>query len=117
MWAIFRNGTTIKYNNFKNIAMSQRKNFNDPEKQLLIDLIREDKIIENKKTDSNTTILKKHAWNNLAEEFNSKSVKCKREPDQVLTARPIHRAPHGAQDLTVLDDETRCWLNDITASI
>ena len=37
--------------------------------------------------------------------------------DHVLTACPIHRAPHGARGLTVLDDETRCWLNDITASI
>ena len=31
--------------------------------------------------------------------------------------RPIHRAPHGARGLTVLDDETRCWLSNITASI
>ena len=62
--------------------MSQGKNFDDAEKQLLIDLITENKIIENKKTDSNTTsTLKKHAWNNLAKEFNSKSVKCKREPE------------------------------------
>ena len=37
--------------------------------------------------------------------------------DHVLTTCPIHRAPHGEQGLTVLDDETRCWLNDITASI
>ena len=37
--------------------------------------------------------------------------------DHVLTACPIHRAPHGARGLTILDDETRCWLNDITASI
>ena len=37
--------------------------------------------------------------------------------DHVLTACLIHRAPHGARGLTVLDDETRCWLNDITASI
>ena len=37
--------------------------------------------------------------------------------DHVLTACPIHWAPHGAQGLTVLDDETRCWLNNITASI
>ena len=37
--------------------------------------------------------------------------------DHVLTACPIHRAPHGARDLTVLDDETRCWLNNTTASI
>ena len=34
--------------------------------------------------------------------------------DHVLTACSIHRAPHGAR---VLDDETRCWLNDTTASI
>ena len=37
--------------------------------------------------------------------------------DHVLTACPIHRAPHGARGLTVLDDETRCWLNNTTASI
>ena len=37
--------------------------------------------------------------------------------DHVLTACPIHRAPHGARGLTVLDDETRFWLNNITASI
>ena len=37
--------------------------------------------------------------------------------DHILTACPIHRAPHGARGLTVLDDETRCWLNNITASI
>ena len=37
--------------------------------------------------------------------------------DHVLTACPIHRVPHGARGLTVLDDKTRCWLNNITASI
>ena len=37
--------------------------------------------------------------------------------DHVLTASPIHRAPHGARGLAVLDDETQCWLNNITASI
>ena len=37
--------------------------------------------------------------------------------DHVLTAFPIHRAPHGARGLMVLDDETRCWLNNITAGI
>ena len=37
--------------------------------------------------------------------------------DHVLTACPIHWAPHGARGLTILDDETRCWLNNITASI
>ena len=37
--------------------------------------------------------------------------------EHVLTACPIHRAPHGARCLTVLDDKTRCWLNNTTASI
>ena len=37
--------------------------------------------------------------------------------DHVLTAFPIHRAPHGARGLRVLDHKTRCWLNDTTASI
>ena len=37
--------------------------------------------------------------------------------DHVLTACPIPGAPHGARGLTVLDDETRCWLNNTTASI
>ena len=37
--------------------------------------------------------------------------------DHVLTACPIHRASHGARGLTVLDDEIRYWLNNITASI
>ena len=39
------------------------------------------------------------------------------KPYHVLIACPIHRAPHGARGLMVLDHETRCWLNDITASI
>ena len=37
--------------------------------------------------------------------------------DHVLALCPLHRAPHGARGLTVLDDETRCWLNNTTASI
>ena len=37
--------------------------------------------------------------------------------DHVLTVCPVHRAPHGARGLTVLDDETRCWLNNTTAGI
>ena len=36
--------------------------------------------------------------------------------DHVLTACPIHRAPHGARGLTVLDDETRFWFHNITAA-
>ena len=37
--------------------------------------------------------------------------------DHVLTACPIHRAPHEAQGLTVLNDEIRCWRNNTTAGI
>ena len=37
--------STIKFNNFKNTAMSQGTNFDDAKKQLLIDLITENKII------------------------------------------------------------------------
>ena len=37
--------------------------------------------------------------------------------DHVLTACLIHRAPHGARGLTILDDEIRLWLNNIIASM
>ena len=37
--------------------------------------------------------------------------------NHVLTAFPIHWAPHGTRGLTVLDDETRRWLNNTTAII
>ena len=37
--------------------------------------------------------------------------------NHVLTTCPIHWAPHGTQGLTVLDDKTQCWLNNITACI
>ena len=33
-----------------------------------------------------------------------------------LIVCPVHRASHGARSLTVLDNETLCWLNIITAS-
>ena len=39
------------------------------------------------------------------------------EQTAVLTVCLIHRAPHGARGLTVLDDETQYWLNNTTASI
>ena len=37
--------------------------------------------------------------------------------DHIILTCPIHRAPRGIMGLTVLDDETRCWHNSITASI
>ena len=57
-----------------------------------------------------------HKWG-LAVSPNCECGASEQTADYVLTACPIHQAPHGAQGLTVLDDETRCWLNDITASI
>ena len=57
-----------------------------------------------------------HKWG-LAPSSNCECGASEQTADHVLTACPIHRAPHGARGLTVLDDETRCWLNDITASI
>ena len=57
-----------------------------------------------------------HKWG-LAPSPNCECGASEQTANHVLTACPIHRAPHGARDLTVLDDETRCWLNNITASI
>ena len=57
-----------------------------------------------------------HKWG-LAPSPNCECGASEQTADHVLTACPIHRAPHGARGLRVLDDETRCWLNDITASV
>ena len=57
-----------------------------------------------------------HKWG-LAPSPNCECGASEQTANHVLRACPIHRAPHGARGLTVLDDETRCWLNDITASI
>ena len=37
--------------------------------------------------------------------------------DHIILACPTHRATREIMGLTVLDDETRCWINSITASI
>ena len=57
-----------------------------------------------------------HKWG-LAPSPNCECGASEQTADHVLTACPIHRAAHGARGLTVLDDETRCWLNNTTASI
>ena len=57
-----------------------------------------------------------HRWG-LAPSPNCECGASEQTADHVLTACPIHRAPHGARGLTVLDDETRCWLNNTTDSI
>ena len=46
-----------------------------------------------------------HKWG-LASSPNCECGASKQTADHVLTACPIHRAPHGARGLTVLDDET-----------
>ena len=57
-----------------------------------------------------------HKWS-LVPSPNRECGASEQTADLVLTACPIHRAPHGARGLTVLNDETRCWLNNTTASI
>ena len=57
-----------------------------------------------------------HKWG-LAPSPNCECGASEQTAYHVLTACPIHRAPHGARGLTVLDDKTRWWLNDTIASI
>ena len=57
-----------------------------------------------------------HKWG-LAPSPNCKCGASEQTADHVLTACPIHRALNGARGLTVLDDETRSWLNNTTSSI
>ena len=56
-----------------------------------------------------------HKWGPLLHQIASAAAE--QTADHVLIACPIHQTPHVARGLTVLDDETRCWLNNITASI
>ena len=57
-----------------------------------------------------------HKWG-LARSPNCKCGASEQTADHVLKACPIHRAPHVARGMTVLDNETRCCLNNTTASI
>ena len=57
-----------------------------------------------------------HKWG-LAPSPKCECVACEQTADHAVIACPIHWAPHGARGLTILDDETRCWLNKITSSI
>ena len=56
-----------------------------------------------------------HNWS-FAPLPNCKCGASEQAADHALTACPIHRAPHGARGLMVLDDENRCWFNT-TANI
>ena len=50
----------------------------------------------------------------------SSNCKCgitKQTTDLILIACSIHRTLHGVRGLTILNDETQCWLNNITLSI
>ena len=60
--------------------------------------------------------LSMHKWG-LAPSPNCECGASEQTTDHVLTVCLVHRAPHGARDLTVLDDETPYWLNNTTASI
>ena len=57
-----------------------------------------------------------HKWG-LTPSLNCECGASEQTADHVLTTCPIHQAPHGAWGLTVLDEKTWCWLNNITASI
>ena len=57
-----------------------------------------------------------HKWG-LAPSPNCDCGASEQTAQHVLTACPIHRTLHEARGLTVLDDETQCWFNNITASI
>ena len=57
-----------------------------------------------------------HKWG-LAPSPNCECGASEQTAHHVLTACSIHRASHGARGLTVLYDETRCWLNNTTAKI
>ena len=52
-----------------------------------------------------------HRWG-LAPSPNCECGAFEQTVDQVPTAYSIHRVSHGARGLTVLDDKTRCWLNN-----
>ena len=57
-----------------------------------------------------------HKWG-LASSANCECGASEQTADHIILACPIHRAPRGLMGVTVLDDETRRWLNSITASI
>ena len=57
-----------------------------------------------------------HKWS-LASSAKCECDASEQTADQIILKCPTHRAPRGIMDLTVLDEETRCWLNSITASI
>ena len=57
-----------------------------------------------------------HKWG-LASSAKYEGGDSEQTADHFILTCPIHRAPRGIMGLTVLDDETRCWLNSVIASI
>ena len=60
--------------------------------------------------------LSMHKWG-LASSVNFEGGASEQTADHIISTCPTHRAPRGIMGLTVLDDETRCWLNSITVCI
>ena len=60
--------------------------------------------------------LSMHKWG-LASSAKCECGASKQTEECIILTCPTHRAPRGIMGRTVLDDETRCWLNSITASI
>ena len=57
-----------------------------------------------------------HKWR-LASSAKCEGGASEQTANYIILTCPTHRASRGIMCLTVLDDETRCWLNSITASI
>ena len=57
-----------------------------------------------------------HKWG-LASSAKCECGASEQTADHIILTCPTHRTPRGIMGLTVLDDEARCWLNSITASI
>ena len=57
-----------------------------------------------------------YKWD-LAPSSNSECGAIEQTADHVISACSIRRASRRVASLTVLDDDTRCWLNTTTASI
>ena len=57
-----------------------------------------------------------HKWG-LAPTLNCECGAAEQTAEHIILTCPVHRAPTGIRELTVLDVDTRCWLSTITASI
>ena len=57
-----------------------------------------------------------HKWG-LAPSPNCECGAPEQTADHIISECSLHRSPHGIMGLRLLDDDTRCWLNNITAII